>query len=70
MAIGIADRLSPRWIGKEASHVSDVIEALGRPYEYDEGVLEELTSIWVQAEYLHGRRDSQYIPIALKTIHH
>lgn len=36
----------PRW---EGSITCYVIEALGRPYEYDEGVLEELTDIRAQA---------------------
>lgn len=50
MVIGFADlfSLSPVLVGKE-SITCYVIEALGRPYEYDEGVLEELTDIRAQA---------------------
>ena len=35
-------------LGGEGSITCDVIEALGRPYEYDKGVLEELTDLRTQ----------------------
>lgn len=69
MATGSADRISPGWVMKEPI-IHDVTEALGRPYEYDKGVLEELTSAWAEAKYLHGWGDSQSITIGLKNIHY